>query len=280
MPTYPNEADPADSVVLALDGTVDTQTGLTYIAKGVGPNSTPTYEIQYNRRLLHQNQMLSALRAGMVVDEGSLKIGVYPVNYTLDGARKSFAGATTQAVTDDATRKVYIDQNNALQIQTSFPTDLTTFLPLATVVAAAGSLTITDERPSVMYGVSPVGMVAKTIPFAPSVFVAGALSVSVLTIEWVAPFAFTLRSATGRVNTAPVGTDLIVDVRVGGTSIFASQAEMMFIADGTNQDTSATKDHAVSAGDVLTFEVEQVGSTTAGSDLTIVLNGLAAIDQV
>ena len=277
MATYPNEADPTDSVVLALDGTVDTRTGLPYIAKGVGPNSAPTYEIQYNRRLLHQNRILSALRAGMVVDEGSLAIGVYPINYTLDGVRKSFAGATAQAVTDNATRMLYIDQSNALQVQASYPTDLTTFLPLATVVAAAGSLGITDDRPSVMYGVSPVGVVAKTIPFAPSVFVGGALSVSVLATEWVAPFAFTLRNATGRVNTAPVGADLIVDVRVGGTSIFASQAEMMFIANGTNQDTSATKDYAVSAGDILTFEVEQVGSTTPGSDLMIVLNGLAAV---
>lgn len=277
---FPNEAFPADATIESLDGTVDTPTGLTYVAKGVSPNSTPTYEVQYNRRVQRQNQIMAALRAGMVVDEGSLAIGVYPLGYTLDGVRKSFTGATSQSVPDDATRKVYIDSSNALQIQTSFPTDLTSFVPLATVVAASGSVTLTDERPSVLYEVSPVDPSAKTFPFAPSFFLSGVLSVKVWEIEWVAPLAFTLRDATGRVNTAPAGDDLIVDIRVGGTSIFASQAEMVFIADGTQEDTSATKNHAVLAGEVITFEVEQVGSGTAGSDLTIVLNGLAAMDSV
>ncbi|MCH7527161.1 MAG: hypothetical protein IID39_06975 [Planctomycetes bacterium] len=221
--------------------------------------------------------MLSSLREGMAVDEGSLKIGVYPINYTLDGVRKSFAGATAQSVTDDATRKVYIDQSNALQIQTTFPTDLTTFLPLATVVATAGKLTFTDERPASLFEVSPVGTVAKTIPMAPSVYLAGTLSVKVYEIEWVAPVDFTLVYAIGRVATAPVGAALIVDIRDNGASIFADDSERINMADGTQQDTSATKNHAVDAGDVLTFEVKQIGSTTPGADLTIVIKGLASV---
>ena len=43
MPTYPNEAYPTDATILSLDGTVDVLTGLPYVAKGVGPNSTPSY---------------------------------------------------------------------------------------------------------------------------------------------------------------------------------------------------------------------------------------------
>ncbi len=277
-PTYPNEAYPADETVLALDGTLDTLTGLPYVAKGVGPNSTPSYEIQYNRRLLRQNQALAALRAGMVVDEGSLEIGVYPIGYTLGGQVQAFAGATNQSIPDDSVRSVYIDSAGALQIQTAFPQDVTTFLPLATVTASAGSLSIVDQRPWVMFSVSPVGLDAKTLPFAPSVFLSGTLSVKVWEIEWVAPVDFTLRNATGRANTPPVGADLIVDVRVNGTSIFSLQSDMIVIADGGQQDTSATVDHAVLAGEVITFEVEQVGSTTAGADLTIVLNGLAAVN--
>jgi hypothetical protein len=49
-------------------------------------------------------------------------------------------------VPDDATRVVYLDAANALQLATSFPTNLSTFLPLATVVAAGGTLAVTDER--------------------------------------------------------------------------------------------------------------------------------------
>ncbi|MEE9293512.1 MAG: hypothetical protein V3W34_00905 [Phycisphaerae bacterium] len=277
QPTYPNEAYPADTTVLALDGTVDVETGLPYIAKGVGPNSTPTYEIQYNRRLLRQNQILVAVRQGMVVDEGSLKIGVYPISYRLGGSAKWFPGATSQAVPDDSVRSVYIDSSNALQIQSVSPQDETIFLPLATVTTSAGSMTIVDDRPGVLVEVAPVGPSAKTLPFAPSVFLSGTLSVKVWEIEWVAPVGFTLKDVTGRVNTAPVGADLVVDIRVNGTSIFSLQSDMVVIADGTQQDKSTTVDHAVTAGDVITFEIEQVGSTTAGADLTLVVNGLAAV---
>ncbi|HEB79084.1 MAG TPA: hypothetical protein ENI79_01235 [Rhodospirillales bacterium] len=108
----------------------------------------------------------------------------------------------------------------------------------------------------------------------------GSLTVKVLDAEYVAPFAFTLRSVLGRVNTAPTGDALIVDTRINGASIHAAQVDMVNIAAGANQDESATEDVAVAKGDVITFEVEQIGSATAGADLTMVLNGLAAADTV
>jgi len=154
MTTWPNQTYPSDAAIEELDGTTDAATGLAYIAKGVGPNSAPSYEVQYNRRLGRQNAILAAVRQGMVVDEGSLRIGVYPISYTLGGTRKTFAGATNQAVPDNATRKVYLDSANALQVQATFPGTLNSFLPLATVVTANGSMTITDERASVMFTVA------------------------------------------------------------------------------------------------------------------------------
>lgn len=146
MSTYPSEQYPADAVILGLDGAADQATGLPYIARGANANSSPSYEVQYNRRQQRQNRILAALRQGMVVDEGGLKIGVYPINYTLGGTRKTYAGATGVSVADNATRRVYLDSSNVLQVQASFPGDISTFLPLATVVAASGVLTITDER--------------------------------------------------------------------------------------------------------------------------------------
>ena len=140
MPTYPNEQFPSDSTVEALDGTTDTLTGLPYVAKGVNPTSTPAYEVQFNRRLQRQNAILASARQGMVVDEGSLKLGVYPIDYTLGGTRKSFAGATAPAVPDDVTRYVYLDSSNVLQVQSSWPTDISGFLPLAEVELRGGSL--------------------------------------------------------------------------------------------------------------------------------------------
>ncbi len=274
---FPNEAFPPDVTVQALDATIDVATGLPYVAKGVGPTSTPSYEVQYNRRQQRQNGVLAALRQGMVVDEGALAIGVYPLTYTLGSAVQSFAGATAQAVPDDSVRKVYLDGANALQIQAAFPTDATTYVPLATVTTAAGSMTIVDERAAVLFEVPAVGTAAKTIPFSPSIRLTGVLSVKVWEIEWVAPFDWTLLDATGRVSTAPTGSGLVVDVLVGGASIFSSDADRINIAAGGQQDTTATVNHAVTAGDVVTFSVLQVGSTVAGADMTIVLNGRASV---
>ncbi|MCB9849129.1 MAG: hypothetical protein H6817_00320 [Phycisphaerales bacterium] len=146
MATYPNEAYPADATVLSLDGQDDAATGLAYVARGVNANSSPSYEVQYNRRLQRQNLILAALRQGMVVDEGSLEIGVYPIRYTLGGSRKTYNGATGILVPDDTTSVVYLSSSNTLQVTTSFPGSISTYLPLATVVAAGGVLTITDER--------------------------------------------------------------------------------------------------------------------------------------
>ncbi len=64
MPTFPSEQFPGDSTVEALDGTTDTLTGLPYVAKGVNPTSSPSYEVQFNRRLQRQNTILSPWRQG------------------------------------------------------------------------------------------------------------------------------------------------------------------------------------------------------------------------
>ena len=106
--TYPDEIWPSDADVEALDGATDERTGLPYVAKGTGPTSVPTYEIQYNRRQQRQNQILATWRQGMVVDEGDLKIGVYPIDFVIDGVWKIFSGASEVSIPDDSTRIVYL----------------------------------------------------------------------------------------------------------------------------------------------------------------------------
>lgn len=142
---YPNETFQADSSVALLDGTTDQKTGLPYIAKGTGPSSVPSYEIQYNRRQQRENNRLAVMTEGLVVDEGGLKIGVYPCNYTLGGRHKRFGGATSQSIPDDEIRYVYLDSSNILQIASGYPSDISTFVPLATVVAANGAMTIQSD---------------------------------------------------------------------------------------------------------------------------------------
>jgi high-affinity nickel permease len=153
MAIFPIEREPDEAVILELNGRVDAATGLEYIPRGVNAHSSPSYEVRYNRRLLRQNGILAALRQGTVVEEGPLTIGVYPIRYTLGSARKSFDGAGGLTVPDDATRKVYLDSNNVLQVAAAFSGGVSTYLPLATIVAAAGELTITDERVLTLFAV-------------------------------------------------------------------------------------------------------------------------------
>lgn len=153
MPTYPNEAWPADSAVLEMDGTIDVATGLPFIAKGTGPTSSPSYEIQYNRRQLRQNKILAGFRQGMVVDEGGLRIGVYPMEYTLGGQRKSFPGATGVVVPDNSQRVAYLDIAGGLQVAAQWPADPTSYLPLAEITAVGGALTVIDRRAYAVFSV-------------------------------------------------------------------------------------------------------------------------------
>ena len=103
--------------------------------------------------------------------------------------------------------------------------------------------------------------------------IGGALAVKVYEIKVFCPHAFTIKDVTGVVNTAPSGGACIVDIRDDGSSIFSNQSEMVNIADAATQDTSATKNHAVAAGSILTFEVEAANSA---ADLTLTINGYVA----
>jgi len=72
------------------------------------------------------------------------------------------------------------------------------------------------------------------------------------------------------VGTAPVGSAIIVDVHKDGTTLFTTQANRPQIADGTNSGNSTTIDVTSWAdGAYLTADVDQIGSGTAGSDLTV-----------
>jgi hypothetical protein len=85
--------------------------------------------------------------------------------------------------------------------------------------------------------------------------------------------AWTIVSLRASVGTAPAGSSIIIDVNVNGTTIFTTQANRPTIAVGsftsgkiTNMDVAT-----VPIGGYLTVDIDQVGSTTAGSDLTLQL---------
>jgi hypothetical protein len=86
------------------------------------------------------------------------------------------------------------------------------------------------------------------------------------------PHAGTIRSITTAVATAPTGAALIVDVNVAGTTVFTSQANRPSIAASGNSAVSgAIQAGTFAAGDVISVDVDQVGSSVAGSFLTVLV---------
>lgn len=70
-------------------------------------------------------------------------------------------------------------------------------------------------------------------------------------------------------NTAPANQAIIVDIHKDGTTIFTNQANRPQIAAAANTGNTTTIDVASWAADeYLTLDVDQVGTGTAGSNLT------------
>lgn len=78
-----------------------------------------------------------------------------------------------------------------------------------------------------------------------------------------------------RAKTAPTSAAMIADVNVGGTSLWnATQANRPTIAAAATSGTGTSFDTTtLSDGDVLTLDIDQVGSGTAGGQVTLILEG-------
>ena len=105
----------------------------------------------------------------------------------------------------------------------------------------------------------------------PIIFSSGdvALTVSTGTGRLKFPFAATLVSATATCGVAPTGANVIVDVNRNSTSMFSTKPVIVATnQDGVKQAASVT---AIVSGDVLTVDVDQIGSTLPGENLTVIL---------
>lgn len=119
-----------------------------------------------------------------------------------------------------------------------------------------------------------VSAVTHTLTFSLSAyFKQGTLATSTGTIRLPIDGTYTIVGTRLMVGTAPTGAAIILDVNKNGTTIYTTQANRPTIADGSNSGgPGSTPDvTALAAGDYLTVDVDQVGSTVAGSDLTVTI---------
>jgi len=113
----------------------------------------------------------------------------------------------------------------------------------------------------------PTGKVKTTLSFA----VTGTLAVGTdKAPTLLAPCTLTITKVKLVVKTAPSGQAIIVDVNKNGTTIFTTQGNRPQIAAGATTGDSGTPDvTSLAEGDKLTVDIDQVGSGTAGADLTV-----------
>ena len=104
-----------------------------------------------------------------------------------------------------------------------------------------------------------------------SFFKTGTLTVTTGTQRLPIDGTYTIVGTRLMAGTAPTGSTLIVDVNKNGTTIYSTQANRPTIADGANAGgPGATPDvTTLAAGDYLTVDIDQIGSSVAGADLTV-----------
>lgn len=101
-------------------------------------------------------------------------------------------------------------------------------------------------------------------------FIAGVVATFVGAARLRIPEDIFIIDVAAMVDTAPTGDTLIVDVHLNGTTIFTTPANRPTIAAAAFDSGLATPDvRLAAAGQYFTVDVDQVGSTIAGSDLTV-----------
>lgn len=101
----------------------------------------------------------------------------------------------------------------------------------------------------------------------------GVLTVKTGTFRWYPPYNITIVDVSASVGTAPTGAAILIDVNKNGTTIFTTGpgTNRPNIAVSTFFDVSGAPDVTSLLGDTdyLTVDIDQIGSTIAGSDLVV-----------
>lgn len=119
----------------------------------------------------------------------------------------------------------------------------------------------------------PAGVTMNGLPAFCQVFtIPGTLVVGTGAARFYFARPVTILDIEVAVGTQPTGASAIFDVNKNGTTIFTTQGNRPTIAVSTNTDLASTPDVTTyAAGDYMTVDVDQIGSTVAGANATITI---------
>jgi hypothetical protein len=130
-----------------------------------------------------------------------------------------------------------------------------------TVILETGS-----RGPAGANGANGIGYTVQTFT-AP-----GTLSIYTGKSRWYAPADFEIVNITVSCGTAPTGASIVVDINNNGASIYTNPANRPHIFAGANYSVATMPNNTlINQNEYLTVDIDQVGTTYAGSDLVVVL---------
>lgn len=103
-------------------------------------------------------------------------------------------------------------------------------------------------------------------------YIDGTLAAETNAISIMAPCALTVTEIRAAVDTAPTGAALILDINKNGTTMYTTQANRPTIAINGTSTTAVDPDAtSIALGDKISVDIDQVGSTVAGENLSVII---------
>ena len=144
--------------------------------------------------------------------------------------------------------------------------------------AAYGQLWVHDDTPNTLYFTNDAG---NDILLSEEVFI---ISLSDETSNLTTgngkasfnmPFAMTLTGVKATVNTAPVGSTIIVDINEAGSTILSTKLSIdaSELTSSSAASAAVISDASLANDALITFDIDQIGSSTAGKGLKVTLYG-------
>lgn len=204
------------------------------------------------------NTVLSQGEQGYETDTGKMKVG----DGTTAWSSLSYFGGSTLSdldVTATSTELNYVDGVTSA-IQTQLDAKAETLTDLGITDGTNGQVLTTDGSGTFTFATASGGGFEKSYRYT------GTLSTNTGTLRLYLHKAATLSEIDLFVNTAPSGSAINLDINKNGTSV----ATPSISADSTSN-TGISASVSFAEGDYITVDIDQVGSSTAGSDLYAVL---------